>query len=63
MKYYLYRNYKNSKNNAEWKYVEFIDKYLSDIEKNIVGGKMEFNFNDILIASRIAELKSRTEGK
>jgi CRISPR-associated protein Csm1 len=59
MKYYLYRNYKNG--NA-WKYVEFIDKYLSNIEKNIIGGKMEFNFNDILIASRIAELKSRTEG-
>ena len=62
MKYYLYRNYKNNKNDTEWDYVKFIDKYLNEIEEKIKSGKMDFDFNDIIIASRIAELKSRTEG-
>ncbi|AEH07252.1 type III-A CRISPR-associated protein Cas10/Csm1 [Methanothermococcus okinawensis] len=59
MKYYLYRNYKNDK---EWKYVKFLDKYLTNIEDNIKSCKTNIIFNDIIIASRIAELKSRKEG-
>ena len=62
MKYYLYRNYKNNKNDTECDYVKFIDEYLNEIEEKIKSGKMDFDFNDIIIASRIAELKSRTEG-
>jgi CRISPR-associated protein Csm1 len=45
--------------------VEFIDNYLNDIENKIrkcdVEKLEEINFNDIIIASRIAELKSRNE--
>ncbi len=60
MKYYLYRNY--NKDGEDWDYVGFLEKYLEDIENSIKSGKGEFDFSDILIASRIAELKSRKEG-
>lgn len=59
MKYYLYRNY--NKDGEEWDYVGFLEEYLNNIEDSIKSGEGEFDFNDILIASRIAELKSRKE--
>ncbi|MBW9220637.1 type III-A CRISPR-associated protein Cas10/Csm1 [Methanothermococcus sp. SCGC AD-155-M21] len=62
MKYYLYRNYGKSDGGLE-DYVVFIDKYLNEIEERIrecnIDRLKEISFNDIIIASRIAELKSR----
>jgi len=65
MKYYLYRNYGKKDGGLE-DYVTFIDDYLRDIEKHIrecnIDRLKEISFNDIIIASRIAELKSRKGG-
>lgn len=62
MKYYLYRNYSN-KNGELDENVEFIYNYLTNIENKIKKGNIdelkEIAFNDMIIASRIAELKSR----
>ena len=64
MKYYLYRNYSKKEGGLD-NNVKFIDNYLNDIENKIrkcdVEKLEEINFNDIIIASRIAELKSRNE--
>jgi CRISPR-associated protein Csm1 len=64
IKYYLYRNYSKKEEGLD-NNVEFIDNYLNDIENKIrkcdVEKLEEINFNDIIIASRIAELKSRNE--
>jgi CRISPR-associated protein Csm1 len=55
MKYYLHRNYGSN----GWEHVKFIEGYIDNIDLS----KKNIDFNDILIASRIAELKSRVEGK
>ncbi|WP_292459989.1 type III-A CRISPR-associated protein Cas10/Csm1 [Methanothermococcus sp.] len=65
MKYYLYRNYSNKDGGLD-ENVKFIDNYLTKIESKIKEGDTDglknFNFNDMIIASRIAELKSRNKG-
>ena len=66
MEYYLYRNYKEKENEKWWECVKFIQDYLDNIKKNIQSGnidelKKECRFNDIIIASRICELKTRNK--
>jgi len=62
MRYYLYKNYPKENGELE-SYVKFIEDYLKNIEKYIIEGNIDklkqINFNTIIVAARIAELKSR----
>ncbi|CAB3288130.1 CRISPR system single-strand-specific deoxyribonuclease Cas10/Csm1 (subtype III-A) [Methanocaldococcus lauensis] len=58
MLYYLYRNYKN--NNKLDKNVKFIEDYLkSKVMGQIKSPKIKFSCNDLKVAAKIVELKTR----